>query len=283
MRYRPVLFCLVLLVIVPITVLASDNNSGKQKITIGMIGKMGNNPVFIAAYSGARVAVKELSAKYKVNIVIDYQTPPEENIQEQAAALERLSSAGAQGIAISCTDANYLTPAIDKVVAKGIPVMCFDSDAPKSKRFAYYGADDVEFGRMLLKELAAEIDGKGSIAILAGNRNALNLQRRLQGIKDELKKYPQMILYPEKIYHNLDIPEIASETVAREQKAHPDITAWIFITSPALLIKNSIKWNPGEIKVVAGNAVPGELDYVKNGYVQSLVGVNCFQLGYKNS
>jgi len=159
--------------------------------------------------------------------------------------------------------------------------MCFDSDAPKSKRFAYYGADDVEFGRMLLKELAAEIDGKGSIAILAGNRNALNLQRRLQGIKDELKKYPQMILYPEKIYHNLDIPEIASETVAREQKAHPDITAWIFITSPALLIKNSIKWNPGEIKVVAGNAVPGELDYVKNGYVQSLVGVNCFQLGYK--
>ena len=74
MRYRPVLFCLVLVVIVPITVLASDNNSGKQKITIGMIGKMGNNPVFIAAYSGARVAVKELSGKYKVDIVIDRRT-----------------------------------------------------------------------------------------------------------------------------------------------------------------------------------------------------------------
>jgi ribose transport system substrate-binding protein len=36
------------------------------------------------------------------------------------------------------------------------------------------------------------------------------------------------------------------------------------------------------VKVVAGNAVPAELEYVKSGYVQSLVGISCFQLGYKS-
>jgi ribose transport system substrate-binding protein len=159
--------------------------------------------------------------------------------------------------------------------------MCFDSDAPKSKRFAYYGADDIEFGRMLLKELAAEIKGKGSIAVLAGNRNALNLQRRLQGIREELKKYPGIALSPDDICYNIEVPDLASSAVDRAQKKHPAIGGWIFIGSTVLSIKNSLKWNAGEVKAVAGNAVPAELDYVKSGYVQGLVGVNCFQLGYK--
>jgi len=256
--------------------------ANQRKITIGMIGKMANNPVFIASYAGAQVAAKELGAKNKVNIVIDWQTPPEENVQEQAAALDRFARAGVQGVAIACTDANYLTSLIDKVVDKGIPVMCFDSDAPQSKRFAYNGADDVEFGRMLMRQLATEVKGAGTIAVLAGYKNALNLQRRLQGIKEELKKYPRITLPPDYVFHNLDVPAIASETVAREQKAHPEITAWIFIGSPALLIKNSLKWKPGTVKVVAGNAVPAELEYVESGHVQSLVGVNCFQYGYKS-
>jgi ribose transport system substrate-binding protein len=163
MRNRFVLFFfLIILIIVPRHVIAGDNVSPKQKITIGMIGKISTNAVFIAMYSGARVAANELGAKYNIEINIDWQTPKVENVQEQAAAIERFSSSGAGGIAISCIDANYLTPIIKKAVDKGTPVMCFDSDAPKSKRFAYYGANDVEFGRMLLKELASEMKGKGS-------------------------------------------------------------------------------------------------------------------------
>jgi ribose transport system substrate-binding protein len=281
MRNKLVLIvCLVLVMNVPMRVVASDK-SPKQKITIGMIGKGAASPVFIATYTGARVAAKELGAKYNVDIEIDWQTPKVENVQEQAVSIEHFVSSGVNGIAISCIDANYLTPVINKAVDKGTPVMCFDSDAPKSKRFAYYGADDVEFGRMLLKELSDEINGKGSIAVLAGNRNALNLQRRLQGIKDELKKHSNISLAPDDVYYNLEIPDVASETVARAQKKHPSISGWIFIGSTALLTKNSLKWSPGEIKVIAGNAVPAELEYVKNGYVQGLVGVNCFQLGYK--
>jgi ribose transport system substrate-binding protein len=216
-----------------------------------------------------------------VSINIDWQTPKVENAQEQAAAIDRYTTSGVGGIAIACIDANYLTPSIDKAVDKGISVICFDSDAPKSKRFAYYGADDVEFGKMLLKQLAAQMNGKGTIAVLAGNRNGLNLQRRLQGVKEELKKYPGMSLSTDDIYYNIEVPDIASGTVERAQKKHPGIGGWIFIGSSVLQIKNSLKWNAGEIKTVAGNAIPAELEYVKSGYVQGLVGVNCFQVGYK--
>ena len=138
----------------------NKRNIKPRKITIGMIGKIGTNPVFIATYSGARVAAKELGAKYKIDIIIDWKTPEKENVEEQASALEGFSRSGASGIAIACSDANYLTPTIDQVSDKGIPVMCFDSDAPKSKRIAYCGADDIEFGKMLMKEMASELKGK---------------------------------------------------------------------------------------------------------------------------
>jgi len=278
-----IVFYLVLMIVCSGMVLGQTNKKElkQRSITIGMIGKIATNPVFIAAYSGASVAAKELGAKYKVDIFIDLQTPKVEDVREQAAAMENFARSGVSGIAIACSDANYLSPTIDEVSDKGIPVMCFDSDAPKSKRFAYCGADDSEFGKMLMKEMAAELKGKGVIAVLAGNKNALNQQRRLQGLKDELKKYPKITLSADNIYHNLEIPDRAVEMVTRAQKTNPNIEGWILLGSWPLLVKNSFKWNPGEVKVVAGNAVPAELDYVMSGYVQSLVGVNCFQMGYK--
>jgi ribose transport system substrate-binding protein len=247
-----------------------------------MIGKIGTNQVFIAAHSGANLAAKELGAKYNVDVVIDWQTPETENVQEQAAAIERLTRSGASGIAISCTDANYLKSVIDEAVNKGIPVMCFDSDAPKSNRFAYYGANDVEFGKAIMKQLAAEIQGKATIAVLAGNAHALNQQLRLKGIREELKKHPNITLPEGNIFHNIEIADPSAEMVRREQKSNPNIKGWAFQGSWAFQSKNPFPWNPGDIKIVAGNAVQTEIDYVKSGYVQSLVGVNCFQYGYKS-
>jgi ribose transport system substrate-binding protein len=258
------------------------NNFSQKKITIGLIGKIGTNPVFIAAHSGAKLAAKELSAKYNVDVVIDWATPEKENVQEQAAAIERLIRSGASAIAIACSDAKYLTPVIDEAVDKGILIMCFDSDAPESKRFAYYGADDIAFGKAIMRQLAVEIKSKGTIAVLAGNTHALNQQLRLKGIKEELKKYPNITLPESNIFHNIEIADLSAEMVRRAQKSNPNIVGWAFQGSWVFQSKNPFPWKPGEVKIVAGNAVQEELVYVKNGYVQSLVGVNCFQYGYKS-
>ena len=59
--------------------------------------------------------------------------------------------------------------------------MTFDSDAPQSKRFAFYGVDDVKTGEAVMRELATLMGGKGKVAILAGNQNAPNLRKRVDG------------------------------------------------------------------------------------------------------
>ena len=56
-----------------------------------------------------------------------------------------------------------MTGAINDAVARGVPVMTFDSDAPESKRFAFYGVDDVDTGRKVMAELAPLMGGKGKV------------------------------------------------------------------------------------------------------------------------
>src|SRR4029077_1751770 len=128
--------------------------------------KSQSNPVFQATRVGANDAARELGKKYGIEIKIDWRTPNDEDAQKQAEAVEQLALAGADGIAVSCSDANKLTDAINKAVAAGIPVVTFDSDAPASKRFATYGVDDVNCGKAVMEGLAKQLNGKGTIAIL---------------------------------------------------------------------------------------------------------------------
>src|SRR5882757_1130753 len=83
-----------------------------KKIVIGLVAKSQSNPVFQAAYTGAKDAAKELGPKYGVEVSIDWQTPTDEDAQKQAEAVEALTRGGAQGIMISCSEAHTVTPAI---------------------------------------------------------------------------------------------------------------------------------------------------------------------------
>ena len=283
MKNKIVLLVVLVLIISGLTAAQTDSKKANTKsITIGVIGKSQSNPVFIAAYSGARVAAKELGAKYGVQVLIDWQTPQTENPKEQVQAVDRLSQSGAAGIAIACSDANILTPAINKAVDLGTQVVCFDADAPKSKRFAYYGSDNAEFGRTLMKELAQVMNEKGTVAIIGGNKNASNLQRRVQAVKEELKNYPSMKLLPNGVFYHDEVPQKAAEVLAQAQRANPEIGGWVLIGGWPLMIKNAIKWEPGKVKVVACDALPSELEYVRSGHVQVLIAQGCFLWGYKS-
>ena len=268
-----------LLVISAVAVAAAAE---KKKITIGLVAKSQSNPVFQAAYSGAKDAAKELGPKYGVEVFIDWQTPSDEDAQKQAEAIEQLARGGAQGIAVSSTDANTVTPAINKAIELGSTVMCFDSDAPRSKRFCYYGTDDYTCGKAVMAELARVMNDKGTIAILGGNQTGPNLQRRIQGVKDELKNHPNMKLLADGIFYHPETPEQAAEAVNTAQTTHPEIEGWAMVGGWALFARNALKWAPGSVKVVSVDALPAELGYVRNGYVSALFAQDCYGWGHKS-
>ena len=262
---------------------ASTPDSGKRKILFGFIGKSLANDVFQAAQSGAQNAAKELSAKLNVDIEIEVRTPNDEDATKQAEAVEALTRRGAEGIALSCSEANTVTPSIDKAVDKGVSVMCFDSDAPNSKRFAYYGTDDKLCGHLVLDALAKSMGEKGTVAILAGNQSAPNLQARVVGVKEALAKYPNMKLNePNGVFYHVETPEKAAEAMQTAQNANPGITGWALIGGWPLFTADALKWAPGAVKVISVDALPAQLNYVRDGHVDVLLAQDCYGWGTKS-
>lgn len=255
-----------------------------KKIVIGMVAKSQSNAVFQAALVGAQDAAKELGPKYDADVTIDWQTPADEDAQKQAQAVEALTGAAVQGIAVSCSEARTLTPAIDKAVRAGIPVMCFDSDAPKSKRFAYYGTDDIACGKEVMQNLAKAMGEKGTIAILAGNQSAPNLQNRVKGVKEELAKYPNMKLLEASggVFFHEETPEKAAEALQAAQNANPGIEGWALIGGWPLFTANALPFPPGKVKVVSVDALPAQLPYVTDGHVELLLAQDCYGWGHKS-
>lgn len=255
---------------------------GKRKVLIGFIGKSLTNDVFQAAQAGAKDAAKKLGDQYNVDVELEIRTPNEEDATKQAEAIEALARRGADGIAVSCSEANTLTPSIDKAVDKGVAVMCFDSDAPASKRFAYYGTDDRSCGARIMEELAKAMNGQGSVAILGGNQSAPNLQTRVAGAKEELAKYPGMKLNEPGVFYHVETPEKAAEAVQTAQNANPGIQGWCLIGGWPLFTADALKWQPGTIKVISCDALPAELNYLRSGHVQTLYAQDCYGWGAKS-
>lgn len=255
---------------------------GTRTITIGLVAKSQGNAVFQAAHAGALAAARELGPARGVEIVIDWQTPPEEDALRQAQAVEQLARAGVEGIAVSCSEAGALTPAIDKAVELGSHVICFDSDAPESRRFAFFGTDDVTCGQAVMRELAAALGGQGTIAILAGNAAAPNLKQRVTGVKEELARHPGITLLDGGTYHHPEVPEQAAETMRRAQSTHPEIDGWALVGGWPLYTRVDLGWTPGTPKIVSVDALPSQLPYLTDGYVELLLAQDCYAWGYRS-
>lgn len=252
----------------------------KKNYTIGLVAKSQGNPVFQAARVGANDAARDLGAKHGIQIKIDWRTPNEEDPQKQAEAIEQLTLSGASGIAVSCSDANKLTDAINAAVKNGVPVATFDSDAPASKRFVTFGVDDVKCGEQVMQELGRIMNGKGVIAILAGNQNAPNLQKRVQGVKNAAKKFPGISIRD--TYYHKETPQDAAAKVEQVMQSNPDISGWAMIGGWPLFTDNALKWAPGTVKCVSVDALPPELAYLRSGHVQLLLAQQVYEWGYRS-
>ncbi|HZW07455.1 MAG TPA: substrate-binding domain-containing protein [Phycisphaerales bacterium] len=254
---------------------------GKKNYTIGLVAKSQDNPVFIAAKAGAEDAAKELGKKYGVDIKIDWQTPVNEDAQKQADLIAGLAARGADGISVSASDAAKLKGAIDSAIAKGVEVMTFDSDVPTSKRFAYYGTDDYFAGKSLAEEIVKAMGDKGTIAILAGNQNAPNLQTRVRGVKETLAKNNPGVKVKDVYYHK-ETPQDAVKKIQEVQAANPDITGWVFVGGWPLYTQNALDSLRGKAKVVSLDTLEPTLPYVKSGDVAVLLGQRYYGWGQES-
>ncbi|HEY7514421.1 MAG TPA: substrate-binding domain-containing protein, partial [Vicinamibacteria bacterium] len=238
-------------------------------------GKSSANIVFLPARRGAEDAAQALSKKHGVRIEAVWLTPSREDATVQAATIRKAVAEGMGAILVACSDAVPLTPAINEAVARGVSVMTFDSDAPASKRFAFYGADDADVGDKVMTDLARLLSEKGKVAVLAGNASAPNLRARVEAVRKAAARYPEIEIVD--VVNHEETPQDAATAVLTADAAHPDLDGWamvggwaLFRSSQSLAFAEDL--HKRGLRVVAVDALPEELSYIERGLVPVLWG-----------
>jgi ribose transport system substrate-binding protein len=229
-------------------------------------------PVFNYAKIGA-----ERQATQYGNVDILWNGPTSADQLKQKEILESAITQRVDGIAISTLNGDFLTDTINKAIDAGIPVVTWDSDAPKSKRIAFYGVDDYAGGRVLGEQAVQLLGGKGKVAIIT-SLGATNLQRRLEGMKAALATAPGI-----QIVEVFDIKEDTvrcAELIATGTNRYPDLAAWLSTGGWPVFTRNaSAAIDPAKTKLLAFDTIQPALDLLREGKVAVLVGQKYFGWG----
>jgi ribose transport system substrate-binding protein len=268
---------LLLAVTAPLTACGSADGGAAagdapRRLRFAVIPKVVDHPVFHYARTGAERMAKELG-----NVDIEWRGPDSADELRQKEILESFIAQRVDGIAISTLNGDFLTATINRAMEAGIPVVTWDSDAPRSKRIAFYGVDDRAAGRRLGEEAVRLLNGTGTVAIIT-TLGATNLQRRLDGVRDALATAPGI-----RVLEVFDIKEDVvrcAEVIATASRRYPDLSAWISVGGWPVFTRTSLATiDPSRTKFLAFDTVGSALALLREGKVQILIGQKYFGWG----
>ena len=246
--------------------------AGPQRLRFAVIPKALDIPVFNYAKIGAERQAKEYG-----NVDVLWNAPTTADQLKQKEILESFITQKVDGIAISALNGDFLTETINKAIDAGIPVVTWDSDAPKSKRYAYYGVDDYAGGQVLGEQAVRLLNGKGKVAIIT-SVGATNLERRLAGMKDALAKAPGIQIV--EVFDIKDDVVRCAELIATGTARYPDLSAWLSTGGWPVFTRNATAAiDPAKTKVIAFDTIQPALDLLREGKATVLLGQKYFGWG----
>ena len=144
-----------------------------------------NLPYWQEADAGLRDVTKEMGLGVKAEM----DGPTSYDPKAEVDAFQQAVSTHPAGILVSVPNPEIFQAPIAAAISSGIPVICLDSDAPDSKRVMFIGTDNFRAGQESAKRIADILKGHGDI-LLVTIPGQLNLEERMRGVNEALKKYP---------------------------------------------------------------------------------------------
>jgi simple sugar transport system substrate-binding protein len=142
------------------------------------------NPFFVPTQYGIADAASLLGCKSQ------WTGSQTSSVTEMVNALNSAVAAKADGIAVCIIDPTAFNDPVKAALAAGIPVLAYNADAPVSSnnaRLAYIGQDLFASGQAVGRRIASLVPS-GDIVGFIATPGSLNIQPRIDGIKDILSK-----------------------------------------------------------------------------------------------
>lgn len=114
--------------------------------------------------------------------------------EKQIEQIHQFVNDGIDLLIVAPNQVATVSPAIDEVFDKGIPVIVFDRKTNSQKYTAYIGADNFEMGRLMGEYIATRLKGKGRVLEIMGLKGSSPAIERHNGFVSALKAYPSITL-----------------------------------------------------------------------------------------
>ncbi len=254
----------------------------QETYKFAVVPKAMNNPFFDLTRDGCMAEAAKLG-----NVECIYQGPVEHEPATQAQIIDDFITQGVDGLAISVSDAAAATTLIDKAVEAGIAVITFDSDADASKRVAYVGTNNKEFGVALGEELLKAAPNGGTYAVISGGAASPNLALRVDGVREALAGSTWTEVPGSPSFSNDDVA-LAVQQAGDFVTANPDIKAIVPVGGWPMFAPdgwknfvepNKAKVDSGELALVVADTLPMQLELLRDGYAHALVGQRPYEMG----
>jgi len=138
------------------------------------------NPFFTPTQYGIADACKLLGCTYQ------WTGSESSDVSQMVNAFNSAVTAKADGIAISLVDLHAFNKPVEDALAKGIPVVAYNADAPTNKRLSYTGQDLKLAGEKMGLRIISAVP-EGEVGLFIDTPGSANLQPRIEGAEKAIK------------------------------------------------------------------------------------------------
>lgn len=114
------------------------------------------------------------------------------NGKRQARQIDSLVKAKVDLLVVAPSDVKTVAPAIERAYRAGIPVILYDRMIESTHYTAYIGTDNVAIGREVADYLAHQLQGRGTVVEITGERGSTPVADRHRGFMQGMKAFPQI-------------------------------------------------------------------------------------------
>lgn len=125
--------------------------------------------------------------QYQYNNVDVTIKSADNNGQRQVAQIDSMIASGIDLLVVSPSDAQIVSPAIERAFNKGIPVILYDRMSRSEKYTAFIGADNVAVGRTMAQYVASMTNSSDEIVEITGLEGSTPVEERHRGFMEGIR------------------------------------------------------------------------------------------------
>jgi ribose transport system substrate-binding protein len=199
---------------------------------------------------------------------------------DQKKVFEQALAANTDGIAITPIDPDAFKPLIDEALAKGTPVITFDSDSKNSQRLCYLGTNNFEAGKAAGEAALKACPNGGKFVAFVGNMSTANARERYEGFLEATKGKIELLQEPfqDKADPNAAIRNAKDAITKYGDKINGMLGIYAY-NAPACLKAVEDAKMIGKIKIIAFDGAPETLSALQSKKIDAAIVQKPYEFG----